>query len=811
MTHNPKPSITDMPLSELKSLHQLKRVNADDVRAAVSAPFRQFAEQIAAAYNGEEVAHPELSAQARNAAVAQEERAAQERAAQERAAQEKAAQERAAQEKAARAEEQARQREQAQRAAAASTAAGGVAQAGSAPQPEPAQPAAQPHDFFAEWEALQAEEEQKTQVNEEDYITIPGFGIKAEYQFRQDPNWEAPGIEFEVEVPQEDALAQDSHEDFGYGIEPEPEPEDTDLRHPVRLWWPELEHSPDEVVFYRVVADDSEMVASPDAGDTLVYTKGTAYRDHAPGEAGLRHYAVWAYKGRDLRELINSQPVFMGDTGVVFPPVNVQVSTIKGAIQVSWDLLPGHSSAMVYACRDSEKEKLSPRFEQDVDSSGRKATIPVQEAGQTVVISLLGQAEFHGATEQSQDEVAVQRSVKLASELEKLELSRCERRSEYGQDSIEVDWYSPKTGEVKIYLTPNAPQADLRTSAVPKTYVESALSSAISETRGVSEPGSFQTTTVPWPPDWYEVYITPVNFNDADAWVGESKVLQRVQSIEDDQFRLIERVDSQLITFDWPKGATAVEYSTNREHDQIREEDYDLQGGIRLHLDQHGDTVRLKPYAVFAGKRTEGDERVIQYEGLRPVTYDFEVDYAQGQIGVFLWSLGNGDKRQFSCQVVYRADRLPLFPEDGEALGIVETNLQSTTHVAQGLGPMRGQYPDFTVSVGERIQRRGFIRLFAVEGFDSQVDTSFDSFGGEDVFSSFSESYSDASSTLSALDKAVVVEGDVSYKLMLPPPVQNQAPSYDPQYGQQGYEPNAYDQHNYGQDYSQDQYFQGGQ
>ena len=44
MTHNPKPSITDMPLSELKSLHQLKRVSADDVRAAVSAPFRQFAE-----------------------------------------------------------------------------------------------------------------------------------------------------------------------------------------------------------------------------------------------------------------------------------------------------------------------------------------------------------------------------------------------------------------------------------------------------------------------------------------------------------------------------------------------------------------------------------------------------------------------------------------------------------------------------------------------------------------------------------------------------------------------------------------------
>ena len=782
MTHTPKPSIKDVPLSELTSLHELKRVSTEDVREAVSAPFKQFAEQIAAAFNGEEVNHSELSAEALNAAAAQK-RAAAEREAAERAAKERAAQQQAQQ--------------QAQQATAQHSEP--------EPQAAPKEPvAAAPRDFLAEWEDLEREDEQKTQVNEDDYITIPNFRIKAEYQYRQDPNWVAPGIEFEVEVPDSNDAEDESNEDFGYGAEPEPE-EETDNRHPVRLWWPELEHNPDEVVFYRVVADDSEMVASPDAGTTLMYTKGTAYREHEPGEAGLRHYAVWAYKGTSLRELVNSQPVFMGETAVVFPPVNVQVSTIKGAIQVSWDLLPGHTSAMVYACRDSEKEPLSPRFEQDVDSSGRKATIPVQEAGQTVVISLLGQAEFHEATEQSQDEVAVQRSVKLASELEKLELTRCERRSESGQDNIEVDWYSPKTGEVKIYLTPTPPQADLRTRAVPKTYVESALSSAISETRGVSEAGSFQTTTVPWPPDWYEVYITPVNFNDADAWVGESKVLQRVQSIEDDQYRLIERVDSQLITFDWPKGATAVEYSSNREHDQIREEDYDLQGGIRLHLDQHGDTVRLKPYAIFAGKRTEGDERVIPYEGLRPVTYDFEVDAQQGQVKVFLWSLGNGDKRPFSCQVVYREDRLPLFPADGEALGIVETNLQSTTHVAQGLGPGREQNPDFTVSLGQYAQRGGYIRLFSVEGYDTQVDSTFDSFGSDDAFSGFTESYSESSSSLSASDQAVVVEGDVSYKLVVYPAAPQQSTQ---QYSEQGYD-QGYNQ-GYDQGYGQGQNAQGG-
>ena len=249
MTHTPKPSIKDVPLSELTTLHELKRVSAEDVRAAVSAPFRQFAEQIAAAFNGEEVEHPELSAESLNAAAAQEraaKHAAEERAAAQRSAARDTQQQVAAQQPQPRTQPD--------------------------PSPAPEAPAAAaPRDFFAEWEQLQAEEEQKTQVNEEDYITIPGFEIRADYQYRQEPDWVAPGIDFEVEVPERTETEDESGEEFGYGVEPEPE-EDTDQRYPVRLWWPELEHEPNEIVFYRVVADDSEMVESPDAGDTLVYT-----------------------------------------------------------------------------------------------------------------------------------------------------------------------------------------------------------------------------------------------------------------------------------------------------------------------------------------------------------------------------------------------------------------------------------------------------------------------------------------------------------------------------------------------------------
>lgn len=216
------------------------------------------------------------------------------------------------------------------------------------------------------------------------------------------------------------------------------------------------ECQPGEMVLYRVVADDKEMIESPEAGETLMITEGFAYRDHNPGESGLRHYSVWAYKGKDLGEIISAQPVFMGETAVIYPPVNVKVTTIKGAIQVSWDLLDGHEGAVVYACKDNERDKLSPRFEQDIEASGRKATIRVQEAGQTMVVSLLGQAQFRSNTLTSVNEAAVQHRVKLASELEKMTITRCERVTVEGHDNIDIDWRSPKTGEVKIYLTPHA-------------------------------------------------------------------------------------------------------------------------------------------------------------------------------------------------------------------------------------------------------------------------------------------------------------------------------------------------------------------
>lgn len=60
MTQSPK--ITDIPLSQLRPLHDLEQVSAEDVRRHIAPQYGEFAEQIAAVFNGSAVAHPELNA-----------------------------------------------------------------------------------------------------------------------------------------------------------------------------------------------------------------------------------------------------------------------------------------------------------------------------------------------------------------------------------------------------------------------------------------------------------------------------------------------------------------------------------------------------------------------------------------------------------------------------------------------------------------------------------------------------------------------------------------------------------------------------
>ena len=145
--------------------------------------------------------------------------------------------------------------------------------------------------------------------------------------------------------------------------------------------------------------------------------------------------------------------------------------------------------------------------------------------------------------------------------------------------------------------------------------------------------------------------------------------------------------------------------------------------------------------------------------------------------------------------MVYRPDRLPLYPDDGQVLTGIKDGVQQTTFTFYELAGEPMAHAKFTVDLREHINRGGYIRLFAVESADSGYDSSFTGFGNEDLYSNFAGGESDSSSNLSALDKAVVVEKDVANKLHFAPQDYSQNQQYSEDYAEQYNE----------------QYYQGGQ
>ena len=87
------------------------------------------------------------------------------------------------------------------------------------------------------------------------------------------------------------------------------------------------------------------------------------------------------------------------------------------------------------------------------------------------------------------------------------------------------------------------------------------------------DPGEEMIKELSWPAGWSQVYCVPVNVVGEKSMVGEPKQIRRVESIKD--FDLIQRVDSQLITFDWPSGAQMVEVRQEQKPMlELTEDDY---------------------------------------------------------------------------------------------------------------------------------------------------------------------------------------------------------------------------------------------
>lgn len=446
----------------------------------------------------------------------------------------------------------------------------------------------------------------------------------------------------------------------------EPTSDEAEPTESVLITWKPIPGAPKETTLYRVLVADHEVDAAPGNGTQLVLTHGTAFRDTRPSATGFRHYMVWAYTGQDEDELLELTPLFLGEDIAIFPPGNVRLAESGGTVNGTWDARQGHDEVRVYHARKGYAGRLNAPAHlllKGTERSGFSHRVDVR--GLTYEYTVAPVVSFRGKTRIGASIPSI--PVQVSAEIQKIDLLDVEARSDNGEDRIVVTWTAPPTGSVKIYLTDRAPNPALPLDQVDKDYLEDddALGSTKWTAVEKSMPGDLVSKSMVWPAGWHQVYVTPVNIVEERAWVGDSSVLQKVESLTEP--RLIERITNQLVTFDWPGGADLIDISTkDGTHLRLDEDSYRRQGGVRLTLLSSGDTVTLTPVAVYAGEdKRARNQTVIEYPGLRAYSYDL-LTLRDGSMQLQIWSAGHPDANAPHFKLVHRTDRLPLSISDGE-------------------------------------------------------------------------------------------------------------------------------------------------
>ena len=364
------------------------------------------------------------------------------------------------------------------------------------------------------------------------------------------------------------------------------------------LSWSPVEHD-SRFVVYRVVSADHPNPAPPGFGDLVGICLESRLTDTAPFTRAVRYYGVWANTGKDRDEALASQPRLVAYGGVVSPVRNWSIVERAGDVIGEWSVPEGAHSVVVH--RHAQNEPTSPANQltepaglEDTNLHGfvdRKGVVL-----QPYVYTVYVMAEVNSARTAS---APVSQPITIPAIPEQVtDLEVAKRTTEDGEGVFDVSWTPPQHGlvEVDVYLTQEQPDPGL--AHEPREMDALATSVLQPDTRilypQVRHGERMRISGVRWDRGWFRAYVTPVTRSGDLVQVGSSKAFNRMNAVQDAVLR--ERVDNQVVVFDWPGGASLVAaYVTlpgarwegpgdEKPHRQISREEYDHLGGLTLVL-----------------------------------------------------------------------------------------------------------------------------------------------------------------------------------------------------------------------------------
>ena len=387
---------------------------------------------------------------------------------------------------------------------------------------------------------------------------------------------------------------------------------------------------------YRVVTSDEWMPYSPGSGVLLSAGTTTETVDPRPFTGPTRYVQVWVNTGSDRAEALAAQPRLLAQGTAVAPVTGVELRVSQGIVTGSWSVHDAIQRVEVHRvpAGDAARKGYLPRHRL---TSVRGRATSLRDTG--CVPGERYQYRFFAVvtTDEGSEVLSepVVHTVDVPAPALPVQTLETHRYEEDGRTLIDLQWSSPsERSDVSIYVTRERPVAgygeELPVSALPQAGLSSDdrefMKPEIVDGRAVLE-------GIPWPENSPRVYLTAVTMQGQRACVGATASLVDVGSIS--HVDLVQRVNWQLLTFDWPLGASSVQVfhsATGMPRPegvppltQIDKETYEAQGGLRLRLLQQGELavcdLHLLPISYSEGKPIEGRPVRVSYPGMLRLLY----------------------------------------------------------------------------------------------------------------------------------------------------------------------------------------------
>lgn len=495
----------------------------------------------------------------------------------------------------------------------------------------------------------------------------------------------------------------------------------------VRLSWEPWPAEPGETVLYRVVSGDDQAPYKPESGEPVAVVRTTNVEDHRFLVSAVRVYQVWVHVGDDEREARAAQPVKWAHGEDISPVDAMTLTEDEGRVIGQWSVFPGTQAVRVYRIPldGAGGPRVEPRFQICADGPNLTGFVDVDvPRGRRYLYRVFAEVVVDQSVRLSrhrQQEILV--SVRLQP-ITDLRVTISENNAQF-----DLAWTAPETGQtVRVYRFSALPRAGMEREDLdeaqlsPQGFTEEAR---IKHPITALDHQTQQMTGVPWPHGWDRAYLTPVTVAGGRVRIGTTAVRARpLPAVESP--RLIERVDTEVVTFGWPAGAAAVrayvghptgtveQACQGSPFAEISASRYRRDGALTFPrpLPANGCAVYLMPVAYSGGEQILGEATMLGYPGLTRVDYTFQrvrVDDPKRLI-VRLALRSPGFVEDLPpLVIVNNRQRFPLESGDGRSHNFLAPDGRTVSHCQIGR-PIEGYVvTDWYV---ELTGVQGYIRMF---------------------------------------------------------------------------------------------------